>query len=755
MGNSRPSNTNDEELAFEKLHPEIQRWVYEQNWTELREVQAKTINQVCSSDNDLILAAATAAGKTEAAFLPILSLIAGKRSASFEVIYIGPLKALINDQFSRLESLCGHLEVPVTKWHGDVLASMKRNARERPAGVLLITPESLEALFDRRSELIERMFSGVKFIVVDELHTFLSTERGIQLASLLKRLDGRLKELPRRVGLSATIGDLTIAANWLRPASPQSVSVIEDRSSGADLRLQIRGIAVSANPADVKVKEIGKANSIDTHQKNAGLRQISMHLFKTMRNRGNHLVFASSRRDVELLADMLRELSQIRGVPNQFFPHHGNLSREVRETLELRLKDGRSPTTGIATSTLELGIDIGSVESVAQVDAPRSISALRQRMGRSGRRRGTASVLRIYAREVEVTANTLLVDRLRVDTVQSVAAVRLMLEKWIEPPIALTQNLSTLLHQILAVIVEHGGVRFARLMEIIGGSGPFSNIPIGVIKRLLKGMAVTEPPLLEQAPDGTLMLGPLGEKITETYEFFAVFKTPEEFRIVANGRTLGTVNIENSFGPDDYIVFAGQRWKVIAVDDRARIVQVESAPAGKAPKFGGGEPAPIYDHFLAAIKKVFMESEVPVYLDEVAARQLEAGREEFQRAKLDRMSVVADEGRIYLFPWRGTIILDSLRLALKRVKLVADQTTVSLSVPEEKRAELEVALTEIAQSTNIDGKMLAELDENLERSKYDSLIPRELLREAAAKDRLNAAAIPSVSEGLMADLARL
>ena len=328
-----------------------------------------------------------------------------------------------------------------------------------------------------------------------------------------------------------------------------------------------------------------------------------------------------------------------------------------------------------------------------------------------------------------------------------------MLEGWIEPPISLTQNLSTLLHQIMALIVERGGIDSANLLRVLGGDGPFSKITAATFRELLKGMKATVPPLLEQAPDGTLMLGELGEKITEGYEFFAVFKTSEEFRIIANGRTLGTVSIANSFGPDDYIVFAGQRWKVVAVDDRARTVQVEGAPAGRAPMFGGGELAALHDRFVSEMRAVYLDMAAPVYLDSIATEHLAEGKKAFRAVGLEQRSVIVDSGYIYLFPWRGTATLDALRLALKNAKLIADQSTVSLSFPFEKREELNAALTELAQTPRIDGMKIAELDENLERSKYDNLIPRPLLQQSAAIDRLNSDAIPSVAKGLSADLA--
>jgi ATP-dependent Lhr-like helicase len=754
MQTSRPSSSDsDLSSAFERLHPQIQRWIYDKQWTELREVQAKAFNSVLSSDSDIVLAAATASGKTEAAFLPILSLIADAPLPSFQVMYVGPLRALINDQFYRLDLLCEQLGVPVVKWHGEVQGSMKRQARERPAGVLLITPESLEAILDRKPEIIRRMFEALKFIVIDELHTFLATERGLQLASLLKRLDVRLGHSTRRIGLSATIGDLAVATEWIRPEDPESVIVIEDSKSTSDLRLQIRGITVPFGTPSTSSKHNEVVKNI-LQAKEAALRQIGDHLFETMRSKGNHLIFSTSRREVELLADMLREASDNLGVSNEFFPHHGNLSREVREIVEHRLKLGGEPTTAVATATLELGVDIGSVESVAQVGAPRSISALRQRVGRSGRRKDKPAILRLYVREPAITEKSTLIERLRLETAQAIAAVRLMLDKWVEPPIALKQNLSTLLHQILALVVEYGGISYEKLIQILGGPGPFSHVSPVTIRALLRGMAKTEPPLLEQAPDGTIMLGAQGERLTESYEFFAVFKSPDEFRISAGGRELGTVSIINSFGPGDYIVFAGQRWKVLAVDDRSRKIQVEGAPAGRAPMFEGGEPSPLHDRFVEEVRAVFLDSDIPQYLDSNATLLLAEGRSAFHESSLGEHCIVIEGGSIHLFPWRGTTTLDALRLAIKRAGITTDQSAISLKVSSEKSGQLAEVLNELANAQSINGSELAELDENLERSKYDYLIPRGLLRESVARDRLNTAAIPVVARELYDDLLR-
>ncbi len=750
MENSPHSESEPPAAVFDRLHPEIRRWIYQKGWSELRDVQAQAINAILGHEDDVVISSATASGKTEAAFFPILTQTIDDHADGFRVMYVGPLKALINDQFLRLDDLCLSLKMPVAKWHGDVSVSIKQRAREKPAGILLITPESLEALFVRRPESLVRMFSRLSFVVIDELHSFLSTERGVHLASLLKRLDRCLGRSPRRIGLSATIGDLTLAAAWLRPSSPASVHIINVTGDQADLKLQIRGIEMPPRRVTAPKANKSVAGQPAEPPESVALQQIASHLYGVMRAKGNHLVFAARRRDVETLADTLRTSCEAQAVPNEFFPHHGNLSREFRETLETRLKDGLLPTTAIATATLELGVDIGAVESVAQIGAPRSTSALRQRLGRSGRRPGRPAILRMYAIEPELDEDSSLIDRLRMETVLGIATVTLLLERWIEPPSPLKQHLSTLLHQVLALIVQKGGISPHDAHEQLSGPGPFASF-----KALLRGMRATQPPMLEQAEDGTLMLGQLGEHLTDTYEFFAVFKSPEEYRIVCNGRTLGTISLENAFGPEDYVIFSGRRWKVIEVDDRSRTVLVEAAPAGRVPRFDGTEAGALHDVIVARMRDVLGGAEVPEFLDRAAAAHLEEGRKTFRDIGLALRPVVMDDDTLYLFPWRGTSTLDALRLALRRFRLPVTPAPVCLMVPAREYALLRQALQSLSDETELDGALLAQFDDNLERAKYDSFVPRDLLRRAAAIDRLSAPAVPVVCRELSVALGQL
>ena len=312
----------------------------------------------------MIISAATAGGKTEAAFLPLISLILERPGeGGFDLVYVGPLRALINDQFERLEDLCDRAELPVHPWHGDISQGAKARARKNPSGVLLITPESLEALFVLRGLEIPTLFMSARAIVVDELHALLDTERGVHLRSLLTRLELAVGRRIRRVGLSATLGEMALAREYLRPEAPEAVTLLESKSDSQVLKVQIRGYFRRRHRS---------GSDEEDGDETAAQRAVASHLFSRLRGSRN-LIFAGARQSVEWYADALREMSEKARLAVEFFPHHASLSREHRIDLEKRLKT-HPATTAVCTSTLELGIDIGDIACVAQIGAPFSVA---------------------------------------------------------------------------------------------------------------------------------------------------------------------------------------------------------------------------------------------------------------------------------------------------------------------------------------------------------------------------------------------
>lgn len=736
--------SSSELSPFHRLHPTVQRWIYDQQWRDLRDIQAKAIAAILDGDGHVILAAATSAGKTEAAFLPILSAVADRQIESFAVLYVSPLKALINDQFRRLEELCERLELPVTKWHGDAAQAAKARARRRPLGIVLITPESIEALLIRRGPEVRRLFGHTAFIVIDELHAFMAGERGVHLASLMKRIEAQVGRTIRMVALSATIGDFAEARAFLDARDPARVTVVDSTAGQAAIKLQVRGLREPAPPRIV-VGATATHEEPDLSAESA----TADHLFRVLRG-SNNLVFAPSRKQVEGFADSLLKRSEAAGVPNEFFPHHGSLSKSLREQLEERLKSGDLPTTAVATTTLELGIDIGSVSSVAQIGPPASIASLRQRLGRSGRREGQASQLRIYVTEEGIPESDDVFARLRPDIVQAVAAVRLLLQKWVEPAQAHGRRLSTLLHQTLAILRERGGCRAAGLYEVLCGPGPFQSVSARDYAALLRAMAATPPALIEQSSDGVLLLGPLGERLTDSHEFFAVFATDDEYRIVTDAVALGTVPIFNPLQVGDYLTFAGRRWIVKAVDDKAKLIKVAPAPAGRVPLFASTGRMPLHDRVVAEMQAVYRDSDDPPFLDATARSLLREGRAAYAELDLEHRRIVRRGDDLFVLAWRGTRATNTLRLALAREKIPAEATTLGLYLPQCVPEQFRAAIRSLAARPPT-ALELARHVENLRTQKYDDLIADDLLRGAYARAEIDLSTLEAVPSLLAPD----
>jgi ATP-dependent Lhr-like helicase len=645
--------------AFGRLHPRLQRWLWRQGWAELRDVQEAAIPAILPGDADVIIAAATAGGKTEAAFLPVLSAIADDPGGGLRVLYVSPLKALINDQFDRLELLAADLEVPVHRWHGDVAASRKRAVLDRPAGILIITPESLEALFILQGPKIRRLFEKLAFVVVDELHAFLGTERGQQLQSLLHRIELAVRRRVPRIALSATLGDMSIACELLRPGGGAAVRQILSEEDGQEMKIQVRGYLEKPprlTPAQAEKLSAQGQEATPEDLADGDILEINRHLFEKLRG-GHHLIFANARAAVEQHADLLRRQCEREKLANEFWAHHGSLSRDLREEAEAAIKDRSRPASAVCTTTLELGIDIGAIESVAQIGPPPSVASLRQRLGRSGRQGGPA-ILRGYVREPEIDIRTAPHWALRSDLVEFVAAVRLLLERWCEPPQAGALHLSTLVQQVLSLIVQHGGARAEEAWRALCRDGPFTAVDPPLFAELLRSLGANE--LIRQEATGEILLDLKGERIVNHYSFYAAFQTPEEYRLMNGGKALGTLPISYPLFPGLFLIFGGRRWAVVAVDEERKVVDLKPAQGGRLPAFEGGRGAPVHDRVRAEMLAVYRSAEVPSFLDAGGRDLLDEARETFERHGLADHQLVSWGSGTILFPWRGDRVLDTL-----------------------------------------------------------------------------------------------
>nr|MBV6630254.1 DEAD/DEAH box helicase [Oceanococcus sp. HetDA_MAG_MS8] len=636
----------EQSSIFERLDPAIQKWIWRQQWSSLRGIQEQ-VGEVLLNDyeRDALVCVATAGGKTEAAFFPLLTRLLSEPDEQGLVVAICPLKALINDQAKRLKDILRDTNIPVYRWHGDISASEKQKFRKEPKGILLITPESLEANFCISGHEMRQLFGNTRAVVVDEWHAFLGTERGRQLQSLMARLELAVGRRLPRVGLSATIGDLQLAADALRPGNGNHVAICEDSSHRHGLQILLVGIEQVPMQLNPSLDPTGEEKQSDAPD------PVAKWIFKL---RGDsHLVFANSKNRVESLTDALSRMSERLGVPNEYFPHHGNLDRTMRHSLEDRLKQGDKPTTAVCTSTLELGIDIGKVSSVAQVGCPPSVAALRQRLGRSGRR-GEDSVLRLFVTEDEITPQSEPSDQLRLQLVQTIAMVELLLEKWYESPDQSRLHLSTLIQQVLSVIAERGGSSAANLYQILCEKGPFQNTSTGVFGQFLRNLGDED--LIRQESTGILLLGEKGERLVNHYDFYSAFMSDEEYEVRTVTKRLGTLPIIQVVKINDYLLFSGRRWQVTSVDDQQKRIIVKPAPAGKAPLFGGAG-ALVGAEVRQRMLTLYQSDHQPRYLSSGAQALLEQARESFDRLNLADRAFVPWGDKVMVFPWHSDAAL--------------------------------------------------------------------------------------------------
>ncbi|MBD2018615.1 DEAD/DEAH box helicase, partial [Leptolyngbya sp. FACHB-36] len=301
-------------MTYYRLAPFIQEFIYSQGWTDLRPVQVEACRVVFDTDAHLLIAAGTASGKTEAAFLPVLTRLHEDPPATVGALYIGPIKALINDQFDRLTDLLKHAQIPVWAWHGDVTQGQKQRLLKTPKGILQITPESLESLLINKRADLTRLFGDLRFVIIDEIHAFIGSERGAQILCQLSRLAHLTGSQPRRIGLSATLGDYGMAEDWLRSGDDRPVITPQLPANQRTLHLAIEHFY------DPKLVVRAQGDSRD-----AAFHPYHLHLFNQTQGR-KCLIFANGRSQTESIIATLRQIASAKHLPDVYHVHHGSIS---------------------------------------------------------------------------------------------------------------------------------------------------------------------------------------------------------------------------------------------------------------------------------------------------------------------------------------------------------------------------------------------------------------------------------------------
>ncbi len=691
----------DRSSSFELLHSKVQKWVWDQNWSSLQRIQETTIPYVLKADRDLVISASTGGGKTEAVFLPILTKILEKGTAQsgYSVLYVSPLKALINDQYRRLCDMTKGMGIDVTPWHGDVSASVKSNSLKNPNGIVIITPESLEAMMMNRKLTLQKSFDSLMYVVIDEFHSMLGKERGKQLQSLLSRLENYTGHKVPRIAMSATLSDYEAVEQFLRPDGSLPCTVPDSGIGNHEIHISLKEYIVSKNHDSIAVDS-----------------EITDDIYSKLRG-SNNLIFANSRVDVESYSLYLADMCEDRNVPNEFRTHHGSISKAERESVEHELLEGNYPVSAVCTCTLELGIDIGKVKSIAQIGSCSSVSGIRQRLGRSGRR-GEPSILRIYSRDSEQDG---FLFELRHSLIQNIAVVELIREKKYEAPCVSAFHFSTLIQQILSCLTQFGGFLPKDGWQLLCQNGAFRNVTSTMFLDLLK--ALGEKKVLSMTHNGLIVIGEEGEKIVRQTDFYAAFNAEKEISVVnkRNGKEIGTVQAMEEVGAQ--IVLGGKRWIVVDSDAKSKRLTVSLIKdGGRAAYIGGGA---LLDRLIAEkMREVLASDEVYPYLDKnTSAVQALFEARTFYRANHLERPAVQGQGETVTMTWGGDKINQTIQLASKLyLEKVPQITSISIKLTVDEIAR-------IISNKKPEARDLAALLPPAIKyeQKYDELLPDNLL----------------------------
>ncbi len=775
---------------FERYAPFVQDFIYDHAWENLRGIQVAAGEAIFNTDENVLLTASTASGKTEAAFFPILTDLWENPPSSVGALYVAPLKALINDQFMRLNDLCEEADIPVWHWHGDVSSSHKQKLLKHPSGILQITPESLEALLMHRHMAVPRLFHDLRFVVIDEVHSLLRGDRGGQTLCLIERLSRMAGVNPRRIGLSATIGDPERTGAFLSSGTGRGCIIPRFEEPGRTWRLSMEHFyltgpqaveraatempqradgAVEADVlsvervedtdetlapgAKVSLLEAGETLTPDAGVPPAGTGLAPRvtdtapenadpgigYIFE--RTRGHKcLVFVNSREEAEAVCTMLRSYCEVMHEPDRFLIHHGNLSSSLRENAEDIMRNDERLDTTVTTATLELGIDIGRLERAFQIDAPFTVSSFLQRMGRTGRR-GAPPEMHFVMREEQPEPRTTMPETIPWKLLQGIALVQLTREeRWVEPPRLDRLPYSLLYHQTMATLASCGELSPAELAQRVLTLSYFHRVSADDFRVLLRHLLETEQ--IQSTEGGGLIVGLAGERITNSFKFYAVFQENEEFTVRCESAELGT--IVNPPPPGERIAIAGHCWLVEEVDWKRHLVYCTQVK-GRVPAYFGDCAGDIDTHVLERMRRVLSEHEVyPYLLDNARARLRQARWTAEQSGAAKRPLINLGGDTWVLFPWLGSYAF----LALERLLKIKCAGEIGLRGLDPSRPYF-IQFRMRADEDTFWSVLQAEAEKDFDPldlvypgevpyfDKYDELLPAELVRKGFAEGVLD------------------
>jgi ATP-dependent helicase Lhr and Lhr-like helicase len=590
-------------MGFDRLHPSVQHHIVNSlGWRELRPLQEDAVGPIIDGSSCLLIAP-TAGGKTEAAILPVLSRMLSEQWDGLSVLYVCPLRALLNNLEARLSFYCALVGRTCGLWHGDVGQASRAAILRNPPDILLTTPESLEAMLISRRTDRRYFFGSLRTVIIDEVHAFAGDDRGWHLLALLERIADLAGSQPQRIGLSATIGNPKDILAWMTRHSSPACIIAPEAGLPVETGVQLDYVGSIENAALVVSK-----------------------LYRGEKR----LVFCDSRAQAERIASLLR------GSGTVTFVNHSSLSVDERRQAERAFRESRDCVI-VATSTLELGIDVGDLDRVLQIDAPRTVASFLQRLGRTGRR-------------AESHRNCLFLTTRRESLLRAAALLRLWKEGFVEqlqPPAA---PYPVVAQQIMAVIRQNGGAsrRFDD-STIRRAMGQPNEITQQMITHMLESGILFE-------DSGVLGLGPEGERLFGAKNFMAlmsVFETPLLFQVICGTDELGWVHPFSfaKFRQQSVIISLGGRaWEVIHIDRERSVAHVAPVDALGRSRWLG-ESTPLGHRLCRAVRDVLAEEEIDPLWSRRAVSEITAARIETTVARSKATVVSSDSGEDQAVWW--------------------------------------------------------------------------------------------------------
>lgn len=656
-------------------------------FTSLRDVQELAGEAILDGKNAVVLAP-TAGGKTEASIFPVLAQLLNNPPSGVGAIYVAPIKALLNNQEVRLGDYTQMVGLDRFVWHGDAGQSQKQTFCREPTALLMTTPESLEVMLMSPRVPVQRLFGSLQTVVIDEIHAFAGTDRGAHLMSVLERLAALSEHDVQRIGLSATIGNPEHIARWLGGTSRRESVVVDPPKPKAQRQIKIL--------LREDVSDFAREAARETRGKKS-------------------LFFCQSRSLTEAVADEMRNDSI------EVFVHHGSVSKEERRAAEEKFAQGTNACI-VATSTLELGIDVGGLDLTFQANAPSTVSSFLQRMGRTGRREGTVANMTFLCEDA-------------VSVVQNIALVQLASRGWVESVKDETRAWPVLVHQLLALTHAHGGISAERCWQLLHKVPDFRSISEAEYLALVEHMK-REAYLFEAG--GLLSMGQKAERVfgrKNFLELYAVFSSPVLYQVeTETGRALGSLEqnfVDRLVAEMSSFLLGGRAWVVLSLNHDERSVRVREAPRGKKPSWGGFVPQFLGFEVCQEMKAVLSSDEQYSFVDAKGKAALAEWRADLgQLLRRAGAALHTDAANVTWWTFAGGRINQTLKYALEWKggwKVIPDNFSIRIEGDGVSHGAVQAQLLDLAApefwSAPETGAKLRALVPEYRLSKFQQVLP--------------------------------